>query len=62
MTEKEIAYESIWLELQELKDMIGLCIKGLDQEPEENRQACSVLSIVERQMTQMLDQLDRNLE
>lgn len=56
---REDIYERVWISLIELKDMVGLCQKGIEMEKSRDNSAfVSILSIVERRLCDVLGEMD----
>lgn len=49
--------DDIWVELTELKDMVGVCKRGLEEEPQNAEAVYNVMHIVERLLEEVLTKI-----
>ena len=49
--------DDIWVELTELKDMVAVCKRGLEEEPQNAEAVYNVMHIVERLLEEVLTKI-----
>ena len=52
----------IWVRLDEVKNMVSACKKGFDAEiPTDGAEMRSILAIVERELKEVIEEIDSNI-